>query len=168
MRYFSASRGRKTRREIDPYRLWYASGGLYLVGYCHLRTGPRMFAVERIKSVAVTDRPYQLPLGFDLDAFVQDSLTVMRGPRIEVELSFDKATAAWAKDRTWHPSQRLTPLKGGRLKLALTVANTRELVGWVLSFGSGVRVMQPDSLRKAMAKEARDILRGCSHAGEAS
>jgi predicted DNA-binding transcriptional regulator YafY len=127
-----------------------------------------MFVVERIKSMAVTDRPYQLPLGFDLDAFVQDSLTVMRGPRIEVELSFDKATAAWAKDRTWHPSQRLTPLKGGRLKLALTVANTRELVGWVLSFGSGVRVIQPDSLRKAMAKVARDILRGCSHAGEGS
>jgi predicted DNA-binding transcriptional regulator YafY len=22
VRYFSASRGRKTRREIDPYRLW--------------------------------------------------------------------------------------------------------------------------------------------------
>ncbi len=33
-----------------------------------------------------------------LDAFVQDALTVMRGPRVEMELLFDKATAAWAKD----------------------------------------------------------------------
>jgi predicted DNA-binding transcriptional regulator YafY len=168
VRYFSASRTRMTRREIDPYRLWYASGGLYLVGYCHVRKEPRMFAVERIKSVALTDHPYQLPLGFDLDAFVQDALTVMRGPQIDVELLFEKATAAWAKDRVWHPSQQLTPLKGGRLKMTLTVANTRELVGWVLSFGSGARAVRPDSLRKAIAEEARYILRRCSHAEEAS
>lgn len=97
VRYFSASRTRMTRREIAPYRLWYASGGLYLIGYCHLRKEPRMFAVERIKSVALTDHPYQLPLGFDLDAFVQDALTVMRGPRIGVELLFDKVTTAWTR-----------------------------------------------------------------------
>lgn len=56
-----------------------------------------MFAVERIKSVTPTDLPYQIPLHFDFEAFVEDSLTVMRGPRIEVELLFDKATAAWAQ-----------------------------------------------------------------------
>lgn len=79
LRYFSASRGRLSRREIDPYRLWYASGGLYLVAYCHLRRDVRMFAVERIQSVTLTDHPYQMPLGFDLEAYVQDALTVMRG-----------------------------------------------------------------------------------------
>ena len=41
-----------------------------------------------------------------LDPFVEDALTVMRGPRITVELEFDKPTAAWAKDRVWHPSQQ--------------------------------------------------------------
>ncbi|MEW6247060.1 MAG: WYL domain-containing protein [Nitrospirota bacterium] len=160
MRYYSASRSRMTRREVDPYRLWYASGGLYLVGHCHLRKDVRMFAVERIRSVTLTDHPYQMPLGFDLDAYVQDALTVMRGKRIDVELLFDKATAAWAKDRIWHPSQKLTPLKGGRLRMALQVADTRELVGWVLSFGSGVTVVRPDSLRGAVKKEAKNILEG--------
>jgi predicted DNA-binding transcriptional regulator YafY len=157
MRYHSASRGRVSRREIDPYRLWYASGGLYLIGYCHLRKEPRMFAVERIKSVTPTDHPYQIPLHFDFDAFVEDSLTVMRGPRIQVELLFDKATAAWAKDRTWHPSQVTKSLKDGRMRLTLTVADSRELVGWILSFGSGVRVVHPDSLRERVKEEAGRI-----------
>jgi hypothetical protein len=49
-----------------------------------------MFAVERMRAVTLTDHPYQLPLGFDLEAFVQDSLTVMRGRRIEAALRFDK------------------------------------------------------------------------------
>lgn len=159
MRYDSASRGRVTRREVDPYRLWYASGGLYLVGYCHLRKEPRMFAVERIKSVTPTDLPYQIPLHFDFDAFVEDSLTVMRGPRIEVELLFENATAAWVKDRVWHPSQQLTRLPGGKLRMVLAVADSRELVGWVLSFGSGVRVVKPDRLGTAVEAEARHILR---------
>lgn len=157
MRYDSAARGRVTRREVDPYRLWYASGGLYLIGYCHLRKEPRMFAVERIKSVTPTDRPYQIPLHFDFEAFVEDSLTVMRGPRIEVELIFEKGTAAWAKDRVWHPSQQLIRVPGGKLRMTITIADSRELVGWILSFGSGVRVVRPDSLRTVVKQEAEKI-----------
>ncbi|MGB4069974.1 MAG: WYL domain-containing protein [Nitrospira sp.] len=157
MRYDSAARGRVTRREVDPYRLWYASGGLYLIGYCHLRKEPCMFAVERIKSVTPTDRPYQIPLHFDFEAFVEDSLTVMRGPRIEVELIFEKGTAAWAKDRVWHPSQQLIRVPGGKLRMTITIADSRELVGWILSFGSGVRVVRPDSLRTVVKQEAEKI-----------
>jgi predicted DNA-binding transcriptional regulator YafY len=158
MRYYSASRLRTTRREVDPYRLWYASGGLYLVGYCHLRKEPRMFAVERMRAVTLTDHPYQMPLGFDLEAFVQDALTVMRGRPIDVELRFDKATAAWAKDRIWHPSQKLTPLKNHGMTMRLNVADSRELVGWILSFGSGVQVVKPQPLQKAVRDEARKVL----------
>lgn len=39
MRYFSASRNAASRREIDPYRLRYVAGGLYLIAYCHWRKG---------------------------------------------------------------------------------------------------------------------------------
>src|SRR5688572_24436558 len=158
MRYYSASRLKTTRREVDPYRLWYASGGLYLVGYCHWRKEPRMFAVERMKAVTLTDHPYQMPLGFDLEAFVRDSLTVMRGRPIEVTLRFDKPTAAWAKDRMWHPTQKITPMKNGGMLMTLTVADSRELVGWVLSFGSGVRVMRPHTLSDAVVSQAKKIL----------
>ena len=64
---------------MDPYRLWYASGGLYLIAYDHLRKDVRMFAVERIRSITLTDHPYQMPLGFDVEEYVQDALMIMRG-----------------------------------------------------------------------------------------
>jgi len=158
MRYFSASRNASSRREIDPYRLRYVAGGLYLIGYCHWRKDVRMFAVERIKSVTLTDHPYQMPLHFDMEAYVENALVVMQGKQIDVELLFEKMTAAWAKDRVWHTSQQTKKLKDGRLRMTLTVADTRELVGWVLSFGSGVRVVQPDSLRIAVEGEAKRIV----------
>ena len=114
MRYYSASRDRVTRREADPYHLWFAAGGLYLIAYCHLPQEARMFAVERIRSLTVTPHAFQLPLAFDVEAYVEDALVVMRGRLVEVELAFDRATAAWARDRIWHPSQHLVPSRHGR------------------------------------------------------
>jgi predicted DNA-binding transcriptional regulator YafY len=82
----------------------------------------------------------------------------MRGRPIDVTLRLDKATAAWAKDRLWHPTQKLASLKNGGMMMSLTVADSRELVGWVLSFGSGVRVIKPEPLQKAVKDEARKVL----------
>ncbi len=157
MRYYSASRDVTTRRDADPYRLWYAAGALYLVAYCHFRKDVRLFAVDRIRSLAITNRPCQMPLGFDLEAYVQDALVIMRGKPIEVELLFDRKTAAWVKDRQWHPSQQLRLRKNGELAMALRVADTRELLGWILSFGTGVRVIRPEALRDKVREEARKI-----------
>jgi len=158
MRYYSASRDQTSRREVDPYHLWFAGGGLYLIAYCHLRKDVRLFAVERIRSITLTDHPYQMPLGFNVQEYVQDALNVMRGRRIEVELLFSKKAAAWVKDKSWHPSQETSLLKDGRLKMILKVADNEELVGWILSFGSQVRVAQPEALRQRVKDEAKKIL----------
>jgi predicted DNA-binding transcriptional regulator YafY len=158
IRYFSASRGKTGRREVEPYRLWYAAGGLYLIAYCHLREDVRMFAVERIRSIALTDRQYQMPLGFEVEEYVQDALMIMRGRRIDVELLFSKKVAGWVKDKLWHSSQETVSMKDGRLGMTLKVADTDELVGWILSFGSQVRVVRPDSLGAKVQEEARMIL----------
>jgi predicted DNA-binding transcriptional regulator YafY len=70
------------------------------------------------------------------------------------------------KDRIWHPSQQLTPVKGGQLLMTLQVADTRELLGWILSFGSGVQVLKPERLQKAVMEEAGAILRGSGGTGQ--
>jgi len=158
IRYFSASRNLTTRREVDPYRLWYAAGGLYLIAYCHLRKDVRLFAVERIRSITLTDHPYQMTLGFNVEEYVQDALIVMRGRRIDLELLFSKTAAAWVKDKLWHPSQETNALKDGRLKMSFKVADNDELVGWILSFGGQVRVVRPETLRQKVKTEAKKIL----------
>jgi predicted DNA-binding transcriptional regulator YafY len=158
LRYFTASRNTTTRREVDPYRLWYSNGALYLVAHCHLRDSVRLFAVERIRTCTLTPHAFQLPLHFDLEAYVGDALRVMRGKPVTVELLFDKATTAWVKDRTWHPSQQTTLEKGGRLRMTLTVAATPELVGWLLGFGGGVTILRPPDLREAVRSTAERIL----------
>ena len=130
-----------------------------MIAYDHLRKDVRMFAVERIRSITLTDHPYQMPLGFDVEEYVQDALMIMRGRRIDVELLFSKKVAAWVKDKLWHASQETFPMKDGRLRITLKVADTDELVGWILSFGSQVRVLWPEPLRHKVTEEVRKILR---------
>jgi len=160
MRYYSASRDGTGRREVDPYFLRFTGGGLYLIGHCHLRKEVRMFAIERIRSITLTDHPYQMPLDFKVDEYVQDALGVMRsGRRIEVELLFSKKAAAWVKDKTWHPSQEIKLQKDGRLKMTLKVADNEELVGWILGFGGDARVIEPESLHQKVREQAKAILK---------
>lgn len=158
MRYYTATRDKTSRRKVNPYHIWYAAGALYLIGYCHMRRDVRMFAVDRILSLTITNLPCQMPLSFNVEEYVRNALTVMRGgPQIEVELRFDRKTSAWAKDRIWHPSQKATMDKDGCLTLKLQVADTPELVGWILSFGSGIRVMKPVTLRQRLKSTALEI-----------
>jgi predicted DNA-binding transcriptional regulator YafY len=84
----------------------------------------------------------------------------MRGRRIEVELLFNKAAAAWVRDKIWHESQESSLLKDGRLRMVLRVAETSELLGWILSFGSQVRVIRPEALREKVKEEAGKVARG--------
>lgn len=42
--------------------------------------------------------------------------------------------------------------------MTLKVADNDELVGWILSFGSRVRVVRPESLREKVQEEARRIV----------
>jgi predicted DNA-binding transcriptional regulator YafY len=117
-----------------------------------------MFAIDRILTLTVTNIPCQMPLGFNVEEYVKDALTVMRGgPQIEVELRFDRKTSAWAKNRIWHPSQKATVGQDGCLTLTLQVAHTPELVGWILSLGPGVHILKPISLRHHVKSTAREI-----------
>ena len=49
-----------------------------------------MFAVDRIRSITTTNKPCQMPLGFDVQEYVADALLIMRGAPIDVQLSFHR------------------------------------------------------------------------------
>ncbi|HEV8717426.1 MAG TPA: WYL domain-containing protein [Candidatus Binatia bacterium] len=94
--------------------------------------------------------------------FSRDLLKPLDGTYLKASLdsAFNKAAAAWVKDRQWHPSQKISAHKDGRPTMTLRVADTRELLGWILHFGSGVRVIRPQLLRDQVREEAQKIFQG--------
>jgi predicted DNA-binding transcriptional regulator YafY len=158
VRYVPLRSVRASTRRIDPYVLRYQNGSLYLIGYDHLRKDERTFAVDRIRSLQITDDSFQMPLYFSVVDYFKDAFGVFRGSPEEVELVFETQAARWVKERVWHDSQQVTPLKRGKIRMNLRVSVTPELIAWVLGFGSQVRVIRPDSLSKAVRNEAWKLL----------
>ena len=54
---------------------------------------------------------------------------------------------------------KLVERAAGRIELQMQVGGALELQSWVLSFGSGARVLEPASLRKAVEAELKRSLR---------
>ena len=50
--YRTGRTGRESQRELDPYRIWYRAGALFVVGHDHDSGEVRTFAVQRIRSIA--------------------------------------------------------------------------------------------------------------------
>lgn len=157
VRYFSFAQERESTRRLDPYRLWYHGGGLYVVGYCHTRKDVRTFAVERIRRLELTPHTFTVHPDFDFEAYTQDSFGLMRDEVITVRVLFRRDQAKYVRERLWHPSQTFEEHADGSLTITLRVAGTFEVRRWILGFGAAAEVLEPASLRREIAAEARKI-----------
>jgi len=152
MMYFSATSNRAKSYRVEPYRLALAQGGLYLVGWVPQYGAFRTFAVERIQRLSVTEDTFKRTRELPADLF-RASMGVFWAEPVHVQLEFDARIAAFVRGRTWHESQQLEELSDGRLRMTLHVSDDWALRSWILGFGAGVRVLRPDALATAIAKE---------------
>ena len=147
MRYRTGATGAVSQRELDPYRVWYRGGALYVVGLDHRSGEVRTFAVDRIRALEATPRRFSVRPDFDFEAWTASSFGVIAEPATRVRVRFAPAVATWVEERTWHPSQRLERAPDGSLELTMEVGGTAELRSWVLSFGPDAEVLEPPGLR---------------------
>ena len=145
MRYHSVSSGRIKDYLVHPYRLVFASGGLYLLADVPEYKDVRTFAVDRIASVSLEKQTFtpRQPIGDDVFA---NSLGVNTGPAERVELAFEARVAPYVRARVWHASQQIREESGGRLRLTMDVCHDWALRSWILSWGPFARVLSPAPL----------------------
>ena len=152
MRYHSRSSRREKSYRVDPYRLAYAEGGLYLFAYVPRYGQVRTFAVERIRSLSPRDERFE-PLEDLGDAAFPHSLGIHQGTPERVELEFAPEAAPWVRERIWHPSQTVEERADGSLAVTMRVCDDGALRSWILSFGPGVRVTAPRTLARRIADD---------------
>ena len=155
--YFTAHSGRTRRRTVEPYRLHHYRGTWHLIGFCHLRSQPRVFMLSRIQEVEPLDKQYTTPR-FDVADFLDGTFGIFRGgPVQEVVLRFSPAIARIVLDEIWHPDQTMTDLPDGGIRLSLKVANLTEIRRHVLMYGPDVEVLAPAELRQQVIDAAEGI-----------
>jgi predicted DNA-binding transcriptional regulator YafY len=153
--YHSKSSERTKSYLLHPYRLAYAQGGLYLLAYVPEYGEVRTFAVERIRDVSLLEERFT-PIEELPDTAFPHSLGVHSGPPEKVEIDFQPGVAEYVSARQWHASQIASPLRGGGVRLTLSVCIDRALSGWILSFGPFARVVSPERLARDIAQQIEE------------
>jgi predicted DNA-binding transcriptional regulator YafY len=157
--YFVMSRQKNSQRMVAPYRLWFFDGTFYMLGFCHLRKDIRLFAVDRIRKMVLTDSTFETPQDFNMENLLRNSFGAFLGDPVRVVIHFSPRIAGYIVEKTWHESQILENQEDGSLIFKAQIAGTEEIKFWVLSWGKDAVVLEPDSLREEIRMEARGILK---------
>ncbi len=151
--YHGRRRDDISEREISPQRLVNYRDRWYLAAWCHSADGFRSFALERIRALVLTEQEARdLPLD-EISRHFDEAFGIFSGPaRHQARLLFSPEAARWAADEAWHPSQASVWRDDGSWELTVPYGHHRELLMDILSYGSDVEVLAPDSLRAAVVE----------------
>ena len=138
--------GAESRRTVEPHLLIYKQNIWYLYAWCRRRQDFRLFRIGRIRSASGTGETFarreidraHLPLDF----------TFEDAEMVQLRLAVEKKALPDAEE--WLGIARIRTVNGGLFAEA-TLPAGEVLLSKLLSFGDGVRVLEP----KALAAEVR-------------
>jgi|GEM_PF-171802 len=151
------ARPERTEREVDPYGLAFRAGAWRLVGYCHLRKSQRVFVVDRIEQLNVSEEKpnspdFEVPAGFDAGLVAGKRPWEWVGSvAAAVQLQFAPGCEMLA-ERAFDQS-----LAAGQSELSLQVTYLDGLLPHVLSFGDRVWIAAPEQARSRVEGVLRDL-----------
>jgi predicted DNA-binding transcriptional regulator YafY len=146
------------RRTVHPYHLACVQNLWYLLAFDPTRNAYRTFALPRISSPSIGKTPFERRKDFSTEKILGTAFGIMAGTGShEVKIDFDAFAAPYIRERTWHRSQRIEERPRGVLRLRLTVARLEEVLNWILSWGSHVKVLGPKELKQQVFEAGRAI-----------
>jgi len=174
---YKDSRSRARSGDLAPFMILMYRQGLYVVGarvgegYASAdlrdwRQGFGVFAVERfVEAEPVRKSTFEIPADFKIQEVLHGAFGVHVGDpanarSVIVEFSAEKTELV--AGRTWHPTQELKRVAGGRMRLSFTCTNLIPVVSWILQWGPHAKVIEPrelaamviDDLERARAQYA--------------
>lgn len=137
-----------SERVIYPLKLMYKAKEWYLKAFCAQKQDFRLFKLTRIIEWEVLEETFE-PMTF---------------PKYEEESQYAGNTIVlgFAKEMAYRvydefDRNQVTRLKNGDLQVTANIPEDEWLIGYLLSFGVKVDVIQPTNLKEILAKRAKEI-----------
>lgn len=143
---YTGSNGQSGRRRVEPYVLWYKGSGWYLFGYCMDKHDFRLFRMTRIKALTLNQETFiERTLPDEEQKFKQDDL-----PMVTLKLKFKPNIRYRIFDDFNSDYIALDGDGGGRVSVTFPAGDW--VIGYLLSYGDGIEVLAPESMRDAVKK----------------
>ncbi len=153
-RYYSRPRdgtsSTPSLRDADPYALVHIGSVWLLIAYCHLRREKRHFRIDRMEDLVILDKVFNRPVDYQINR-------EERNRNVVVKALFDPETTRWVRE---NPSyfQVAEAEQADGLLITLTIEQPGDILNWLLSWGSHVRILEPDFLREILLREAHGVI----------
>ena len=135
-------------------KLFEHRGGLYLFVRLPKHDIIRILAVDRIKGAKLLDIVFAYPQDFDAEALLACAFDLTLDDPVTASIRFSPQDAPFVRERHWSDDQTIVTHPDGSITLTLSTSGTRDLLRWLLSFGSGAEILSPPELRDALRDEA--------------
>ena len=147
--------------EIEPFALRYFGRRWYVLAHTDFHTQLHLYALDRMKTVQLTDTPFTLPADFSAQSHFYPFFGMMLTDR-DIEMVLLKTTesqAQYLRSLPLHRSQKETE----PLHFELCLVPTPDFIGALRAMGSGVEVLKPLWLRQQLLEEAKEMAARYSH-----
>ena len=146
--------GSITSRVIDPYVIVFKQGIWYIYAYCNLRQEFRFFKTGRIESATITDKTF---IRKDLsDKELPFDVWYNNVEAVPVVLKVDKSVLSDVEE--WLGVENVKEENGEFIAKA-SLPFDQGLVSKIIGFRSGLKVLQPEELKKQVINSAKEILK---------
>ncbi len=142
LRYLKPGDDAPLDRPVRPYALAHAEGQWYLLAWCEVSEGVRIFRMDRILEARPLGRTFQLPADFDAGAYIQGGRVFLGGEETAVRVRYAPKIARWIAEREtgeWDPE--------GGFTVTHQVVDPHWLVRHVLQYGPDAEVLEPEEAR---------------------
>jgi hypothetical protein len=138
---------------VEPYCVKLFENRWYMLGHNLSKDTIRLYGLDRIESVEVTDQVYKLPKDFSAAEYFSNYFGIVTDDRVKPErivIRANKDHTPYLKSLPLHHSQELIEDNGEYADFSLYLAPTYDFIMQLLHVGGMVEVISPSSLRKAM------------------
>lgn len=141
---------------LEPYFLKLFRHRWYLIGINRGYDAFRSYSLDRIKSVTVGEESYRFPRKFTPRDYFQNCFGIIRNEKLQPQRTLLRVTvgqAPYLRNLPLHASQKEIATTEQYSDFELYISHTYDFVQELLSKGSAVEVLEPQSLRDAMKNE---------------
>lgn len=153
--------GKETRRRIQPYKLFVYKGETYIVANCLIRNDIRFFKLIRIKEYIITGKIFNAVIDIEnkLDEYRTNNIGIFSGEEYEIKLEISPPMANTVKERIWVDNQEIEELGDSKILFKAVMKGEPEIISWILSMKSFVKVISPVSLKEKIKEELEKMIK---------
>lgn len=149
---YPSSYGEMTDRTVYPLKLAFKSRAWYVQAYCLSRAGYRTFKISRMLQTEILPESFA---GHDFSPPPMETDYALPEALVHLKLIFSAETAYRVYDE--FDEKYVLKNEDGTFAVTIDLPNDNWLYGFLLSFGTSVRVMEPQCVRDCLLEQADAI-----------